>query len=194
MAARIGLDREDVVNVAVELLAEHGPKENVSLGEVAGRLGIRTQSLYAHIDGADGLRRQLALRGLRSLAECLGQAAMGRAGRDAVAAIIRRWLEFAAEQPGLYAATLRPPGQDRELAAATEAAMRPLMVVLDSYGLSEEAVCHWHRLIFAAVHGFAILAADHQLTMPGDPEVTVSLMIDMFATQLATAGQGAPVP
>lgn len=192
MAARIGLDRDDVVDAAVALLEGGPPGGLPSLGEVASRLGIRTQSLYAHVEGAEGLRRGVALRGLGILADELGQAAIGRAGSDAVEAIVRAWLAFAAERPALYAATLTPPGEDPELAAAMEAVMRPLLIVLGSFGMPEDLAAHWHRIIFATVHGFATLEADQRLTLPLDPEETVRLMIAMFTDQLErVAGAGA---
>ena len=104
MAARLGLDRQQVIDAAVELLDERGSLDGLVLADLAGRLGIRTQSLYAHVDGADGLRRDLAVRGLGALADRLSAAAMGRAGRDALESILRAWLAFADECPGLYRA------------------------------------------------------------------------------------------
>ena len=198
MAARLGLDREQVIDAAVGLLEERGDPDGLLLSDLAGRLGIRTQSLYAHVDGADGLRRDLALRGLGALADRLGAAAMGRAGRDALEAILRAWLGFAEECPGLYRATLRPPGDDTALTAAIEATTQPLRLVLRSYGLTERAATHWYRIMFAAVYGFASLRADGMFTMPGDPDETLRTMIDMFADRLdseaCSRGSRRPTP
>jgi len=190
MAARLGLDREQVIDAAVELLDERGSLDGLVLGELATRLGIRTQSLYAHVDGADGLRRDLAVRGLGALADRLGAAAMGRAGRDALEAILRAWLGFAEECPGLYRATLRPPGDDAALTAAMTATTQPLRLVLRAYGLGEQAVIHWYRIMFAAVYGFASLRADGMFTMPGDPDETLRIMIETFADRLETEATG----
>jgi len=180
----VGLDREQVVDAAVDVLVEQG--RFPGLADVAGRLGIRTQSLYAHVDGVDGLRRQLALRGLAALTHRLTDAAMGRAGADAVEAIVLAWVTFAAEQPGLYAASLRPPGDDPELNAAIAAATRPLNLVFRSYGLDDATAAHWYRLIFATVHGLSVLRADGLLTVLGDPDDTVRHAIAVFTRQLAS--------
>ena len=51
---------------------------------MAERLGVRTQSLYSHVDGLDGLRRELALHAVRELGAVLTDAAMGRAGAEAM--------------------------------------------------------------------------------------------------------------
>jgi AcrR family transcriptional regulator len=184
VAARVGLDRDGVVDAAVDLLVERGRPPG--LAEVADRVGVRTQSLYAHVDGADGLRRALALRGLAALTERLTDAAIGRAGEDAIEAIILAWVRFAAEHPGLYAASLRPPGDDPDLIDAIAAATRPLNLVFRSYGLDHDTAGHWFRLIFSTVHGFSVLRADGLLTVLGDPDDTVRHAIGVFTRSLAS--------
>src|SRR5690348_4791607 len=129
MGVKVGLDRDQVVAAAAELL-EHDPAgAPPTLAAVAARLGVRTQSLYAHVDGAEGLRRALALLALTRLTERLRSAAIGVAGRDAVDAIVRAYLAFASRHPGLYAASMRAPGDDPELRAAIADAMEPLNLV-----------------------------------------------------------------
>jgi hypothetical protein len=118
------------------------------------------------------------------MAERLSEAAMGRAGRQAIEAIVVAWVAFAAEHPGLYAASLQPPGDDPELGEAIAATTRPLNLVFRSYGLDDETAGHWYRLIFSTVHGFAVLRADGLFTMLGDPDATVAHMVRVFAQQL----------
>ena len=184
MAAPVGLDRTAVVDAAVEVLEEQGRLEGVGLRPVAERLGVRVQSLYAHVDGADGLRHALALRGLDALADRLTEAAIGRSGTDAVAAIVRAYLDFAAEHPGLYDATLLAPGDDPELTIAMAAVTRPLDLVLASAGLDEPEATHWYRIVFSTVHGFSVLRRDGQLTLDADPDDTVEMIVAMFAREL----------
>src|SRR5947209_2102734 len=114
MAAPVGLNRERVVDAALAAVRDTGDIDTVTLADVAARLGIRTQSLYTYVDGAAGLRRAIGLRGLDALAERLTDAAVGRSGGDAVEGIVRAYLEFAADEPGLYAASLVAPGDDPE--------------------------------------------------------------------------------
>jgi hypothetical protein len=148
---------------------------------------VRGQSLYAHVDGADGLRRALALRGLDALADRLTEAAIGRAGPDAVGAIVRAYLDFAAEHPGLYDATLRPPGDDPEIGVAMAAVTRPLDLVLASFGLDQTDAIHWYRIIFSTVHGFSALRRDGNLTLDADPDETAERIEAMFARELDLA-------
>ena len=180
----MGIDRSQVVDAAVAVLEERGRLDQIALREVAERLGVRTQSLYAHVDGVAGLQRELALRGLSALADDLTRAAIGKAGGDAIGAIARAYVRFGARHPGLYDASLRSPGDDSELRAAIDAVMRPLNLVFESYGLSKRAAVHWYRIVFASVHGFVTLRRDGLLTLPGDPDESLRHMIHAFVHQI----------
>ena len=189
MAARIGLTRDDVVDAAVALLDEGARPEALTLGALARRLGIRPQSLYAHVDGADGLARALALRGLHELAERVTEAAIGRSGVDALEGIVRAQLAFAVGRPGLYAASIHPPGDDTELLVAIERVNRPLQAVLSSFGLDEREQIHSTRLILASVYGYALLRRDGQLTLAADADHTADRLVGMIVGQVSAAGE-----
>jgi AcrR family transcriptional regulator len=184
MAAPVGLKRVQVIDAAVAVLEESGRVDAVALRTVAERLGVRTQSLYAHVDGLEGLRRALALRALAELADRLTEAAVGRAGADAVDAVVRAYLRFAGDHPGLYEVGLRAPAGDPELIAAMNAVMRPLNLVFASYGLDETQALHWYRIVFAAVHGLATLRRDGLITRPGDIEETVDRLSAALTAQI----------
>ena len=193
MAAPVGLDRQAVVDAAVALVDDAGRVDAVSLRRVAESLDVRTQSLYAHVDGLGDLRRAVAVVALEQLAGELSDAAIGRSGPDAVAGIVRAYVGFAQAHPGLYDATLVPPGDDPALGAAMAAVGRPLNLVFRSYGLDDSAALHWYRIVFASVHGFSLMRRDGLLTMPVDPEETLEGMIAMFVRELSlAAGGGSP--
>jgi AcrR family transcriptional regulator len=180
----VGITRDQVVDAAAAVLEEKGRVDAVALREVAARLGVRTQSLYAHVDGVAGLRHALALRAHDALADRLTAAAAGHEGADAIEAIVRAYYAFAVDHPGLYDASLRPPGDDEAMAEATTAVTRPLNQVLRSYGLDDAGVVHWYRIVFAGVHGFAVLQRDGLLTLPGDPEDSLGRMVQAFVHAL----------
>ena len=174
MAAPVGIDRDAVLDAGVAVLEREGRVDAVSLRPIAESLGIRVQSIYAHVDGVDGLRRGLALRGLDA----------GRSGAEAVAAIVRAYCAFAIEHPGLFDATLTPPGGDGELEAAMARVTRPLNLVFASCGIEGEDAVHWYRIVFSGVYGFAVMQRDGRLTLGPDPDVTLERMIDGFVTHL----------
>lgn len=109
MARKAGLERKDVLDAAAQIADADG-LDAVTLVSVANRLGIRAPSLYAHVDGLDGLRRQLALHAAVAMADALQRAADrrdGRDGRDALRAIAHAYRAFARQHPGWYAAAQR---------------------------------------------------------------------------------------
>jgi AcrR family transcriptional regulator len=185
VAAGVGLDRQRVVDEAAALADERGA-DAVTLAALAARLGVRSQSLYAHVEGLDGLRRELAILGQQSLAERLGRAVMGRAGEDALHALCDAYAAFAAERPGLYACSQHAPGTDAALAATSEAATEPWRAVLQSFGLTKTEIVHFHRALWAALHGFVTLRHQGLMTRAASPDRSFDLMVDVFSAALAT--------
>jgi AcrR family transcriptional regulator len=102
--ARQGLDRDRVVDAATAIADAEGVGA-VTLARVAADLGVRSPSLYNHVDGLDGLRRAIALRALRELHDTLRDAATGRAGAEALVALAEAYRDYARAHPGRYALT-----------------------------------------------------------------------------------------
>lgn len=183
MAARAGITRQQIVTSAVAWL-DADPDHQVALGPVARALGIRTQSLYAHVDGADGLARAVAIAGLEALRDTVADAATGHGGRTAAGAIISAHLDFATARPALYLASLLPPAGDPDLHEAVTDVGRPLEIVLTSLGLDAEERVHWTRLFLAAVTGFVHLRIHGRLALPVDPADTGERLVEMLVSQL----------
>ena len=102
---RRGLDRAAVVEAAA-VLADAEGLEQLTLARLAHDLGIRTPSLYNHVEGLDGLRRELALLGLALLEARMARATVGKARVDAVLALAKTYRGFAHEHPALYTTSL----------------------------------------------------------------------------------------
>ncbi len=183
MAAGIGLDRPRVVAEAAALADEDGP-DAVTLAALAARLGVRSQSLYAHVDGLDGLRRDLAVLGQQALADVLGRSVMGRSGEGALRALCDAYARFASERPGLYAFCQRAPGDDDALAATSDAATAPWRAVLSSFGLTKTDLVHFHRAQWAALHGFVTLRSGGLMTRAANPDRSFTVMVDGFVAAL----------
>ena len=177
------LDKESVLDVAAEL-ADAGGLRELTLAKLAAALGVRSQSLYAHVDGIDGLRDRLALRGQAMLADALRDAAMARSGADALRAVVHAMADFAVQHPGLYEASLRSPDESPELRVATERTVAPLTAVLASFGLEGDALAHHYRVIWSSVHGFVTLREAGLLSWPADPDESFDLLVQMFVDRL----------
>jgi AcrR family transcriptional regulator len=161
----VGLDRAGVVHAAAALADAHGGE--VTLAALAAHLGVRASSLYNHVAGQEGLRRELALLGRRDLATRVVRAAVGRAGADAVREVAHAYRAFAREHPGLYPLTLRSPDpDDAELLAASDDIIMTLVAVLASFGLRDDDAIHAIRGLRALLHGFVTLEAAGGFGMP----------------------------
>jgi AcrR family transcriptional regulator len=183
--ARRGLDREQVVDAAVAIADAEG-LEAVTLARVAAALGVRSPSLYNHVEGRDGLLRGVAARSTRELATALRRAATGRSGADAVAAVAQAQRDYARTHPGRYAATVAAPAPgDAEHEAAAADAVDVLESVLGGAGLEGDDVIHAVRALRSAVHGFAALEASGGFGLAVDPDDSFRRLVHAVATGLA---------
>jgi AcrR family transcriptional regulator len=157
---RVGLDAGQVVAAAAAVADAEG-LEAVTLARVAADLGVKSPSLYNHVAGRDGLVRGVALLGLNDLAAALREAAIGRAGPEALLATAQAYRSFVKEHPGRYAAgaITAPAVDDEEHRAAAAAVVDVMTGVLRAWSLSEEDTIHALRGFRSAVHGFASLEA-----------------------------------
>ena len=181
------MGREAVVEVAASLADEKG-LEAITLSGLASELGIRTPSLYNYVAGLEGLRRELALLGVRELGQKLSRAAAGKAADEGVFGLAQAYRRFVKERPGLYAATVRSyrlsHPDDPKLAQAEEQAFEPVFAVLASYGLSGEEAVHAARGLRSVAHGFATLEVAGGFGVALDPEDSFVRLLRAFAAGL----------
>ena len=148
-----------VVDVAAALADKQG-LDSVTLAAVAAELGVRTPSLYKHVDGLPALRRLLAVRAKQELAGVLGGAAVGRARGDALRAVALAYRDWAVEHPGLYtAAQAAPLPDDAADVASTEAVVGVVFDVLRGYDVGDDVLVDATRTLRAGLHGFVALEA-----------------------------------
>jgi AcrR family transcriptional regulator len=149
---------------------------------VAAELRVRPPSLYNHVSGLDGLRRDLALRGVSELGERIRDAAVGRAGADALTALAGAYRAYARERPGLYRALQRAPDAgDSELAAAAVRLLQPVLAVLAGFGLEGDAAIHAARSLRSAMHGFVELERLGGFGLDVDLDASYDWMIATFS-------------
>jgi AcrR family transcriptional regulator len=189
MATQVGLDHDAVVTAAGDLVDEAGVGA-LTLARLAATLGVRSQSLYAHVDGLDGLLRDLALDSVRRLGDQLRSSVIGRSGRAALQAVADAYWDFATAHPGRYAATIRDPGDDDELNEANLRAAEALMRVLQSFGLSGTDEVHAHRAVWSGIHGFLTLEHAGVLQRPASVRESYRRMIASYADALEPASAG----
>jgi AcrR family transcriptional regulator len=183
--ARRGLDRAQVVDAAIAIADDEG-LEAVTLARVAAALGVRSPSLYNHVEGRDGLIRAIAARSTRELATALRRAATGRSGARAIAAVAQAQRDYARAHPGRYAATVAAPAPgDAEHEEAAADAVDVLTSVLGASGLEGDDVIHAVRALRSAVHGFAALEASGGFALAADPDVSFRRLVEAVASGLS---------
>jgi AcrR family transcriptional regulator len=181
---RAGLSPAAVVAAAADLADADG-LDAVTLAAVAGAVGVRTPSLYNHVGGLDDVRRGVALTALREIGDALRDAAVGRAGDDALVALAHAYRAYAREHPGRYAATQRAPAaDDAELSAAGARAVDALLAVLRGYGLEGDDAIHAARGVRSALHGFVALEAGGGFGIPVDLDESFDRMVAALARGL----------
>ena len=184
MSPRVGLDQATVVEAAAKLVDEEGV-EQLTLGRLAEKLGVRTPSLYNHVAGLPGLKRHLALYCLRDLLDRILRTTVGKSRSEAIIALAGAYRTYARETPGRYAFTLQAgdPG-DQELQAIAQQIVDVLRAVLAPYRLSEEEAIHAIRGLRSLVHGFSSLEAAGGFEMPVDLDASFHWLVTLFIAGL----------
>jgi AcrR family transcriptional regulator len=164
--ARAGVTPDRIAEEAVRIVDSAGLAE-LSLLRVADALGVKTPSLYAHVDSLEHVEQLVRARALRALAERTQRAAVGRARREALVAIADAQRTFAREHPGLWACTARVDKTDLpEARAAAELTLEVVLAVVRGYGLAGDDALHAVRALRAATRGFIDLERAGGFGMP----------------------------
>ena len=152
------LSRDSIVNAALTFLDREG-WDSLTINALANQLGTKGPSLYNHVHSLDDLRRTVRMRVVGDIIDMLNTVGQGRTPDDAVMVMASAYRSYAHHHPGRYSAFTRMPlgGDDPEFTAATHAAAAPVISVLSSYGLDEEAAFFAALEFWSAMHGFVLL-------------------------------------
>jgi AcrR family transcriptional regulator len=188
MARKRGITREDVIMAAADI-ADAAGLDAVTLASTAARLGIRSPSLYTHVEGLDGLRGLLALRAASVMAEALEESVRGRSGLAALRELAFGYRRFAKRHPGLYAATHRAvrPGEDDALYEALGAVARVPFRALAEAGFGTAQQVHLTRAFRSALHGFVDLERAGGFGLPESVEESFERMVDVWVLAIRQA-------
>ncbi len=180
MSPRVGLDLQTLLQHATELADQEG-LDGITLAGLAKKIGIRSPSIYNHVNGLADLRNHLAIYGMKQLADTLMRAAVGRSNDEALHAIASAYVEFARSHPGLYEATLRSPDpQNEELKKAASDILNIVVRVINGFGLQEEEALHAVRGFRSLLHGFSSLEQKGGFGLPLDLDVSLTYIVDTF--------------
>ena len=192
MSSKKRLTKTDVVKAAVELLNSEGP-DALTLNRLANELGIRTPSLYNHIDGLPGLQRELFVLNAKQIADSLGEAAIGKSGLDLFMDVAQAFRSYVKGNSGLYMATLRASGTqdapDPNLMREEERALKIALAIMASLGLQSEDAIHAARAFRSMVHGFGTLEIAGGFGLPQDCDESFRRLVNALAAGIKETNQ-----
>ncbi|WP_370325800.1 TetR/AcrR family transcriptional regulator [Euzebya sp.] len=187
---RRGVTRDRVVDAAAALVDAGGP-EAVTLAAVADAVGIRTPSLYNHVEGLAGLRRDLAVHAVRQLGGALSAAADGAGEGERVVALGRAYRGFALAHPGLHAMAVRAPEpDDAEHAAAAAEVVDVVIGALGDHGVGGTEAIHATRGLRSVLHGFAAIELGGGFGLDVDVDASFEWVLGVFVAGLSARARG----
>ncbi|MEM7113495.1 MAG: WHG domain-containing protein [Chloroflexota bacterium] len=186
MAKSRRLNKQIVVGTAVSLANEVGTWQTLTLTQLAKALDIRVPSLYNHVKGQDGLRRELSLYGVRELLTAVQHAAIGKVAQDALLATAHAYRRFAQSNPGIYELVLQAPDpDDHELQQLSQTFLELLSLLLGTFGLEGDDALHAIRGLRSLLHGFVSLETSQGFKLDLDLDESFTQMIRAYLAGLS---------
>ena len=156
MAGTRNLDTAAIVAAAADLVEETS-YDGLTLAALAARLGVKSPSLYNHVEGIEDVRRRLAAQVGERMRDAIRGAAVGRSQDEALRTIAHEYRHFAAVHPQLYRIFLggRRRGDDQPL----DVVRTTLHQILAAYQLRPGVEADFIRSFHSAMYGFIALEA-----------------------------------
>ena len=133
--------------------------DQLSMGVVAERLGVKTPSLYKHVDSLADLGHRIAVLAAVELADAIRDATQGRADLGALTAAAQALRIYARDHPGRYAAlnSSRLAGYDDPFVLVRGRLLDSFAAVLRGYRVHPSQQIHALRMLRSMLHGFVTL-------------------------------------
>ena len=186
MGRKAGLSSDDVIQAAVALANREG-LDAVTLAALATDLGIKPPSLYNHVDGIDGLNRDLMLRAGKTLETLLAEETEGLHGDEALRGCAAGYRRFALEHPGLFPclSSGRRLRGDPELWTATVETLAPFVTAAEECGHTGDDLWEFLRLLRSALSGFLMIEVSQGFGYGLDPADSYDRLVDVLLAGLA---------
>ena len=199
--------RDELLDAAEQLLAEHGDERDVTIRAIVGRAGVTPPALYLHFPDKQALIREVVVRGFEDLArttaaaaEVAGEAAGEGGAVAALRAGVLAYLGWAERYPGRYRALfdarretqlLRPDGTGTSVAFdGLVARIAAVQAAGAARGGDPERIA---TLLWAAEHGLATLrVARDRFPWPPPGELVDGLLVTIVGVDPAALPTGAP--
>lgn len=186
------LDRDELIRVAADI-ADRDGWLHLTMSSVAKQVNRHVTSLYGHVDGIDGLRREVQRLALTELGDRCWEAALGRSGADALGALLDVYREYTREHPGRSAALFDVDMQDEEVLDLGRRLAEPFLVTLRSFGVHEDQLLSTQAIISVSVRGFGVAEASGRFARRVEADSAFAQMRALFIGALQSGTWPTPV-
>jgi AcrR family transcriptional regulator len=178
---RAGLTAGALTEAGAAVVDEVG-FDQLSMGLVAERLGVKAPSLYKHVASQAELAHRIAVLAMIELGDALRDAIQGLAGSDALTAGAQAMRAYVRQHPGRYAAgnAARANGPDDPLIAAGGRVMESWAAMLRGYRINPDQEIHAMRMLRSLLHGFATLEVADGFQIDADIDDSFAWVIDFI--------------
>jgi AcrR family transcriptional regulator len=182
--------RDRLVQAGVELLEEEGLGD-LTLRAIARRAGVSHGAPRRYFPTHNALLAAIAATGLADLTGRLEPTGDDRQAEDQLIEASLRYLEFAAERPGMFELLFRHDllagagGNLRATSLPLFQTFTDLVAQVHAAGARERAIALWTN-----VHGLATLRATNALTLLGTTDLTplVNHVVHIHLGEMPTEG------
>jgi AcrR family transcriptional regulator len=185
------LDRDELIRVAADI-ADRDGWLHLTMSSVAKQVNRHVTSLYGHVDGIDGLRREVQRLALTELGDRCWAAALGRSGADALGALLDVYREYTREHPGRSAALFDVDMQDEEVLELGRRLAEPFLVTLRSFGVDEDQLLSTQAIISVSVRGFGVAESSGRFARRVEADSAFAQMRALFIGALQSGAW--PIP
>ncbi len=180
MAQRAQINFVKILETAIDICNEEG-YEQLTLSCISERLGIKTPSLYNHIQGLSDLKQKMANYGLKMLYDSIIHSVIGCIGDEAITSASKVYIEFVSKNPGLYSSISKVPDPyEIEFDELSNQLVQVFIKLLGVYNLTDEESIYAVRGLRSLLHGFSAIQIDNGFRMNYSQEDSLDFIINTF--------------
>ncbi len=184
MSPRAQISLAQILEAAIEICNVKG-YEQLALSSISDKLGIKTPSLYNHIQGLSDLKQKMAYYGLQILYESIVHSVIGCIGDDAIISASKAYITFVNRNPGLYSSISKVPDPNElQFADLSNQLVQILVKLFKVYDLSEEDSIHAVRGLRSMLHGFSFIQMDVGFRMNYSQEDSLNFVLKTYLSGL----------
>jgi AcrR family transcriptional regulator len=186
-----GYLRETLIDEACKQIEQDGATA-LNLSQLAKKIGVSQPAVYRHFPNKQALAMSVAEKGFKQLTENLQQAIQPIQGDvfESISGITTAYVEFALHHPELARLmfSMKERVNDPTLHDISKAAAAPLFGIVENAksqdSLRNQDIDKTVRIIWATIHGLAMLLIDDQMPLVSQSDHALTDHIEATAQSL----------